>query len=200
MAVDHQVEALPQRAPRGRRHDANATAATGATLKRARDQDEDADRQRRTDTAAAAERDAAGETEVTVSWTATSEKPPGEATNGEHCYECACPGRERAQHSDSRGSTWQLVLTRCALCARLGPHGGHPAARLCVPLHTRSQPWFVLVPDTSFNAMQGLRRWRLRSGGRRWRCSTTWCAVQNSPTSVTQPHCLLSFADPAGWI
>ena len=125
MAAVDSTAALPQRAPRGRRHAAAAAAAVGATAKRSRDEETaDEDRRRRTDataSAAAAERDGGGEAEeVTVSWSAGSEKPPGEAADGQHCYECALAWRAEKQQAlrlhdtDTRVScvAWQTWTTR----------------------------------------------------------------------------------------
>jgi hypothetical protein len=132
-AVDHPA-ALPQRPPRGRRH----LAASGATLKRSRDQeDAEEDRRRRTDAAecaAATTRDAGGDMEeVTVTWSASSEKPPGEAADGQHCFECAWPeGAGRAGGSLCGCGDTDAAAFLLRPCGRLGPHGGHPAALLCV--------------------------------------------------------------------
>ena len=139
MAAVDSTNALPQRAPRGRRHAAAAAAAAvGATNKRSRaEEDTEDDRRRRTDataSAAAAERDGGSEAEVTVSWSAGSEKPPGEAADGQHCYECALARQSSSRVSGKSGNTdacvlwcvvWQTWTTRrTSSCTpvRLSPH------------------------------------------------------------------------------
>ena len=116
MAAVDSTAALPQRAPRGRRH--AAAAAVGVTSKRSRDEETaDEDRRRRTDvtaSAAAAERDDGGEAEeVTVSWSAGSEKPPGEAADGQHCYECALAWRAEKQQALRLHDTDTRVSVLC---------------------------------------------------------------------------------------
>ena len=142
------VEALPQRAPRGRRqqdrsrNDGDAPAAAdNGTLKRSRQEATDEATQRRRcdgDTSAAA--DGA----VTVTWHSSSERPAtaGEAVDdknggghdGQH-YECACL---KAQCPSSRKCQPMCGLSHAACLStfplRLGPHGGHPAPLMCVCL------------------------------------------------------------------
>ena len=175
--------ALPQRAPRLRRQDSDAAqrdAATAAAAegprggeKRARDAaapPDEAELARQLSRRSDAELPGT----VVVAWS--------EAAAAEH-YECAF--YPRLAHSDA---------AECRAHARLrrhGPHGRHPAPRLCaLPRRAAFRPGARADASTP-RAPQGAPPWRRRSGGQRCACSTIWCA-QAAPRSrrpsKLQPH------------